>query len=61
MQDSPLSNSHVEGHRVGGGVGSFGPSTGQHFFNLILTFAYLANKRRKVVLSPDYNSYTNTT
>jgi hypothetical protein len=37
MQDTPLTNSHVEGHRVGICVGCFGPSVGQHISNTILT------------------------
>jgi hypothetical protein len=35
MQDSPFTDSHIEGHRVGVDVGSFAPSTGEHLKNLI--------------------------
>jgi hypothetical protein len=37
MEDTPFRDSHVEGRRVGGCIGCFGPSQGEHLSNLILT------------------------
>jgi hypothetical protein len=37
MEDTPFRDSHVEGRRIGGCIGCFGPSQGEHLSNLILT------------------------
>jgi hypothetical protein len=43
MQDTPFHDFHIEGHRVGVDIGSFGPSVGQHIWNgLITTNLYTA-------------------